>query len=45
MDRPAFSAQRDRLGSRLAELARLLAKPTPGNVLLVKNELERLAQG
>lgn len=44
-DRPAFSIQRDRLASRLAELARLLANPTPTNVALVQGELERLAKG
>lgn len=45
MDRPAFSVQRDRLAPRLAELARLLDKPTPSNVTLVQSELVRLAKG
>jgi hypothetical protein len=43
MERPVFSATRDRLGSRLAELARLLKDPR--NVDLVRGELERLGQG
>lgn len=45
MDQPAFSARRDRLGARLAELARKLDNPSPSNVVLVRNELARLAQG
>ena len=45
MDRPAFSATRDRLASRLAELKRLLDNPTPNNIALVRGELDRLAQG
>lgn len=38
-------ARRDRFASRLAELARMLGKPTPGNIKLVQGELERLAKG
>jgi hypothetical protein len=45
MDRPAFSLRRDRLSTRLAELARKLANPTAENVGVVRTELERLAQG
>jgi hypothetical protein len=45
MDRPAYSVERDRLGKRLAELARKLADPTPKNVERVRAELDRLACG
>lgn len=45
MGQEGFSARRDRLSARLAELARKLASPTPGNVQLVRRELERLSQG
>jgi hypothetical protein len=45
MDRPAFSATRDRLATRLAELARLLKNPTERNVETVRVELDRLARG
>lgn len=45
MDRPQFSVTRDRLAPRLAELARLLTKPTPANISLVQTELDRLARG
>lgn len=41
----SFSARRDRLSGRLADLARTLANPTRQNVELVRNELERLARG
>jgi len=43
--RPSFSVHRDRLGPRLAELARKLADPTPKTVETVRAELTRLAQG
>lgn len=42
-DRPKFLVTRDRLGPRLAELARMLEDPK--NVERVKQELERLARG
>ena len=38
-------ASRDRLGARLAELARKLEQPTPANVETVRQELSRLATG
>ena len=45
MERPEYSKRRDRLSPRLAELARILEKPTPENIERVRLELERLAQG
>lgn len=42
-DRPKFLVTRDRLGPRLAELARLLEDPA--NVKRVQAELWRLSQG
>ena len=45
MDRPDFSAKRDRLAIRLAELARKLVNPTPQNVETVRSELDRLSRG
>jgi hypothetical protein len=42
----AFSANRDRLNPRLAELSRKLrADPSPRNIMLVADELERLSRG
>ena len=42
----SFSTQRDRLGGRLAELARKLdGIPTQRMIELVRAELDRLAQG
>jgi hypothetical protein len=41
----SFSAQRDRLGPRLGELARKLINPTPKDIETVRFELERLARG
>lgn len=45
MTQQSFSANRDRLATRLAELARMLGDPTPQKVSSVRAELTRLAQG
>jgi hypothetical protein len=43
--RPPFSVTRDRLGTRLGELARKLIDPTPTDIERVRAELDRLARG
>lgn len=45
MAQPEYSVRRDRLGPRLAELARKLIDPTPQDVARVRSELDRLARG
>lgn len=44
MERSPFNARRDAIAPRLAELARMLEKPTPTNLEKVRQELERLAR-
>lgn len=45
MDQSGFSARRDRLSSRLAELALKLVNPSPADIARVRAELDRLAKG